>query len=83
MGHHQARKDSGWTGEQLAPLLQGLDPLVPWLAQWHEPERARQDAQLVESETLAAGLTPEPLHAWQPPAPTPRRARRKKTSRRG
>ena len=39
---YQARKnEDGWTGEQLLPLLAGLDELVPWLIQWHnEPSDA-------------------------------------------
>jgi hypothetical protein len=82
-GHYSARKAAGAEAEELVPLLDGVDELVPWLLQWHdEPdavfgERMGQffDA-FVATEAAALGVTREDLAGWRPPAPTRGRRRR-------
>jgi len=32
----EARDHEAWSGERLAPLLDGLEELLPWLLQWHD-----------------------------------------------
>ncbi len=32
---YEDRKREGWTKERLAPMLEGLRELLPWLKQWH------------------------------------------------
>jgi len=62
----QERKDQGWMGERLSPILAGLDQLVPWLKQWHG-ELGEEYRRFVESEATREGLTLEAIGAWRPP----------------
>lgn len=63
------RKDrDGWKGPELAPILAGLQELVPWLKQWHNDLDPTFDLRLgdyfadyVEEERRAQGLTVEDI----------------------
>lgn len=73
-----ARKSEGWTGMRLAPMLLGLEELLPWLKQWHGEDHEKSYRQFIEAETLAAGLTAEQVQGWSPPEEARRRGRPKK-----
>ena len=67
----------------LAPLLAGLDQLLPWIHQWHpeiDPEfgdTAGQSYQaLLENDAHELGLTLDDIRNWQPPQATTRRRAR-------
>ena len=75
----------GWTPDRLAPLLAGLDQLVPWLMQWHNDVHPEYDLRMgdyyrdfVRDEAQALGLTPEAIRAWPPPAKAGGGRRKKK-----
>ena len=71
------RKDAdGWAAGRLAPLLAGLQELVPWLKQWHNAldlesglHMGEYFEQFVEDEARDLGLTLVDLKRWRPPAP--------------
>jgi hypothetical protein len=74
VAYYEARKREGWDGKRLAPLLAGLDQLLPWIHQWHpeiDPEfgdTAGQSYQtLLENDAHELGLTLEDIRNWQPP----------------
>jgi hypothetical protein len=89
VAYYEARKRGGWDGKRLAPLLAGLDQLLPWIRQWYpeiDPEfgdTAGQSYQtLLENDAHELGLTLEDIRNWQPPE-KPRKTgtpRRKKAS---
>lgn len=66
---YMERKDrDGWKGPELAPILAGLQELVPWLKQWHNDLDPTFDLRLgdyfadyVEEERRAQGLTVEDI----------------------
>jgi hypothetical protein len=61
----QARKNEGWSGERLVPMLAGLLELLPWLEQWHGEDGAEYRGYL-EGECAQAGVTFDDLRAWRP-----------------
>jgi hypothetical protein len=61
-----ARDEQGWSNEKLAPLIEGLLELLPWLKQWHneiDPEFNQRMGDFFESfidqELHRLGLTRE------------------------
>jgi hypothetical protein len=81
VAYYESRKREGWDGKRLAPILAGLDQLLPWIHQWHpeiDPEfgdTAGQSYQaLLENDAHELGLTLEDIRNWQPPEKT-RKAR--------
>jgi hypothetical protein len=92
IAYYDARKRDGWDAKRLAPLLAGLDQLLPWIHQWHpeiDPEFGETAGQsyetLLKSDAHELGLTLEQIRAWEPPAkskgrqPRTTRTTRKKT----
>lgn len=83
VAYYEARKHEGWDGKRLAPILAGLDQLLPWIHQWHpeiDPEfgdTAGQSYQaLLENDAHELGLTLDDIRNWQPPQATTRRRAR-------
>ena len=81
VAYYDARKREGWNARRLAPILAGLDQLLPWIHQWHpeiDPEfgdTAGQSYQaLLENDAHELGLTLDDIRNWQPPE-KPRKAR--------
>ena len=75
VAYYDARKNEGWSADQLKPLLAGLDQLLPWIHQWHpeiDPEynetAGTSFQTLLESEAQELGLTMEQIRNWTPPA---------------
>jgi hypothetical protein len=75
IAYYDARKRDGWDAKRLAPLLAGLDQLLPWIHQWHpeiDPEFGETAGQsyetLLKSDAHELGLTLEQIRAWEPPA---------------
>jgi hypothetical protein len=73
IAYYDARKREGWDAARLAPLLAGLDQLLPWIHQWHpeiDPEfgeTAGQSFQAVlENDAHELGLTVEAIRKWAP-----------------
>lgn len=71
---YDARKREGWDAKRLAPLLSGLDQLLPWIHQWHpdiDPEFGETAGQsfqtMLEHDTHELGLTLEDIRQWTPP----------------
>lgn len=66
------RSAEGDTPEQLAPLLQGILHLIPWLHQWHAtPQQGAHDGNLgdayaawLEQKLHELGLTREMIERW-------------------
>ncbi|MCU0719340.1 MAG: hypothetical protein MUC83_06535 [Pirellula sp.] len=90
IAYYDARKREGWDSKRLAPLLAGLDQLLPWIHQWHpeiDPEFGETAGQsyetLLHADAHELGLTLEQIRAWTPPAKSqgkqPRKARTKAT----
>lgn len=78
------KEREGWAPARLQALLAGLQELVPWLKQWHNEYDAEHGAcmgdyfaSFVEDEARSLGFTPAEVAAWQPPATTARRGRRR------
>jgi hypothetical protein len=76
------RRDEGWDGERLTPLLAGVLELLPWVRQWHpEPDPAVGQPIGVYLESwlsqslLDLGLTRASLSAWRAPQATRGRRR--------
>ncbi len=74
VAYYDARKNEGWSAEQLKPLLAALDQLLPWIHQWHpeiDPEynetAGTSFQTLLESEAQELGLTLEQIRNWTPP----------------
>ena len=83
--YERMKTREGWTPGRLAPLLAGLDQLVPWLLQWHNDVHPEYDLRMgdyyrdfVRDEAQALGLTPEAIRAWPPPAKAGGGRRKKK-----
>lgn len=77
-------EQEGWQAERLKPLLAGIGELLPWLKQWHndiDPTFNERMGDFFEtflrSELQKHGLTREDLSAWEPPARSGRRGRRR------
>lgn len=73
--YYDARKREGWDAQRLAPLLAGLDQLLPWIHQWHpeiDPEFGETAGKsfhtLLEHDAHELGLTIEDIRNWTPPA---------------
>ena len=73
---------------RLIPLLAGMLELLPWLKQWHNDPDATFDGLrmgdyfegLVNDEAKQLGKTIPEIKAWEPPARTGGRGRRKASS---
>ncbi len=79
-------EQEGWPVERLKPLLAGLAELLPWLKQWHndvDPTFNERMGDFFEtflrSELQKHGLTRQDLAAWEPPAASTRRGRRRRS----
>ncbi|MCZ2341283.1 MAG: BREX-2 system adenine-specific DNA-methyltransferase PglX [Bacteroidales bacterium] len=82
--YYDRRKQEGWEARRLAPLLAGLDQLIPWIHQWHpeiDPEFGETAGQsfqtMLEQDTHELGLTLEEVRKWEPP---PKARRRRMTN---
>ncbi len=74
VAYYDARKREGWNAKRLAPLLAGLDQLLPWIHQWHpevDPEYGETAGQsfqtVLEQDAHELGLTLEDIRRWIPP----------------
>jgi hypothetical protein len=74
IAYYDARKREGWDAKRLAPLLSGLDQLLPWIHQWHpdvDPEFGETAGQsfqtMLEHDVHELGLTLEDIRNWTPP----------------
>ena len=72
--YHEQKEREGWEPARLAPLLAGLQQLIPWLLQWHNEVDPALDLRMgdffqsfVDSEAREIGSTAEEVAAWQPP----------------
>ena len=84
IAYYDAGKREGWDAKRLTPLLAGLDQLLPWIHQWHteiDPEFGETAGQsfqtMLEADAHELGLTLEDIRAWEPPAKTKTRRKRK------
>jgi len=82
--YERMKSHEGWEPKRLAPLLLGLDGLVPWLVQWHNEPGPENDVPLgdffrtfVDEEAANLGLTVQEIRAWKPEAGRTRGRRRK------
>ena len=85
--YNARRNEEGWQAEQLAPVLAGVNELVPWLRQWHndiDPLRGEglgdYFANYLAGEMQRNNTTTEQLNAWRPPAKTTRARKKKATT---
>lgn len=70
----ERRKQQDWSGEQLVPLLAGIDELMPWLRQWFgevddewgEESAAEEFQSFLDGELAREQLTPAALTEWRP-----------------
>ena len=70
----QRRKQQDWSGEQLVPLLAGINELMPWLRQWFgevddewgEESAAEEFQSFLDGELAREQLTPAALAEWRP-----------------
>ncbi|MFH9007221.1 BREX-2 system adenine-specific DNA-methyltransferase PglX [Streptomyces afghaniensis] len=76
-------EQSGWEASRLAPLLAGIQELMPWVHQWHGEyddewggTPAEEYQAFLDEQCAKHGLSADDLKAWRP-APT-RRGRAKK-----
>ena len=83
------REIEAWQPERLAPLLAGLDELVPWLKQWHNDRDPATGERLgdyfagfVADEARSLGMTLDDLRTLEPQKPTRGRRPRKTTAKR-
>jgi type I restriction-modification system DNA methylase subunit len=70
---------------RLIPLLASLIELIPWLKQWHNDIDPEYNTPMgdyfdgfLQEEARSLGKTLDEIRAWEPPATTQRRGRRKK-----
>ena len=84
--YERMKSREGWAPDRLAPLLAGLDQLVPWLIQWHNDLDPEYDLRMgdyyrdfVADEAQALGFTLQELKDWTPPARAKRGGGRKKS----
>ncbi|MFG2890791.1 BREX-2 system adenine-specific DNA-methyltransferase PglX [Streptomyces sp. NPDC048248] len=70
----ERRKQQDWSGEQLVPLLAGINEQLPWLRQWFgevddewgEESAAEEFQSFLDGELAREQLTPAALTAWRP-----------------
>ncbi|MEV6564360.1 BREX-2 system adenine-specific DNA-methyltransferase PglX [Streptomyces kronopolitis] len=70
----ERRKRQDWSGEQLVPLLAGINEQLPWLRQWFgevddewgEESAAEEFQSFLDGELARDQLTPATLTAWRP-----------------
>ncbi len=70
----ERRKQQDWSGEQLVPLLAGINELMPWLRQWFgevddewgEESAAEEFQSFLDGELAREQLTPAALSEWRP-----------------
>ncbi|MCX5386196.1 BREX-2 system adenine-specific DNA-methyltransferase PglX [Streptomyces sp. NBC_00083] len=70
----ERRKQQDWSGEQLVPLLAGINELMPWLRQWFgevddewgEESAAEEFQSFLDGELAREQFTPAALTAWRP-----------------
>ncbi|MFI2184262.1 BREX-2 system adenine-specific DNA-methyltransferase PglX [Streptomyces sioyaensis] len=70
----ERRKQQDWSGEQLVPLLAGINELMPWLRQWFgevddewgEESAAEEFQSFLDGELAREQLTPAALTEWRP-----------------
>ncbi|MGX1759755.1 BREX-2 system adenine-specific DNA-methyltransferase PglX [Streptomyces lydicus] len=70
----ERRKQQDWSGEQLVPLLAGINELMPWLRQWFgevddewgEESAAEELQSFLDGELAREQLTPAALTEWRP-----------------
>jgi hypothetical protein len=79
------RTDEGAEPDKLAPLVAGMNEVLPWVKQWHQDvdptygtSMALFCAEQFEERRTALGVTTQALAAWRPAAPT--RGRRAKSA---
>ncbi|MFG2094963.1 BREX-2 system adenine-specific DNA-methyltransferase PglX [Streptomyces sp. NPDC048612] len=70
----ERRKQQDWSGEQLVPLLAGINELMPWLRQWFgevddewgEESAAEEFQSFLDGELAREQLIPAALTEWRP-----------------